>query len=198
AGAVAVQGARHQFLTGTGLAVDQHGDVGLRQPADGPEDFLHGGGFTDDLRVGIDVGDTGVLALLFLGVGEGALGNGDGVVYVEGFRQIFKRAALIGSHRTVQIGVSGHDDDRYLRMVSVQVAQQRQPVDTGHADVADDGIGYFTIQLVQCAVTGIKNPRINIGLLQGLLQHPADGTIVINDPDTVRLLHVVLPLVGRG
>ncbi len=49
--AVAVQGPGHQLLAGAGLAVDQHGDIGVGQPADGAEHLLHGRCLADDVGV---------------------------------------------------------------------------------------------------------------------------------------------------
>src|SRR5690554_2566328 len=50
-GAVVVQGLGHQFFTGATLAVDQYGNVGVGEPADGAKDLLHGGRFADDFQV---------------------------------------------------------------------------------------------------------------------------------------------------
>jgi hypothetical protein len=48
--AVAMQGARDQFLAGAGLAVDEHRDVGAREPTDGAEHLLHRRRLADDVR----------------------------------------------------------------------------------------------------------------------------------------------------
>jgi hypothetical protein len=47
---VAVQGARHQFLAGAGLAVDEHRGMRLRQTADGAKHFLHRRCLAENLR----------------------------------------------------------------------------------------------------------------------------------------------------
>ncbi len=70
--AVAVQGMGHQLFAGAGLAVDQHGDVGMAKPADGAEHLLHRRRLADDLRGVMAVGRF-LLVLLLLGVLIGAL-----------------------------------------------------------------------------------------------------------------------------
>ncbi|MNT13414.1 hypothetical protein D3C72_1483840 [compost metagenome] len=70
--AVAVQGVGHQLLAGTGLAVDQHGDVGVAEAADGAEHLLHRRRFTDDFR-GARQALRHIQPLLLLGVLVGSL-----------------------------------------------------------------------------------------------------------------------------
>ena len=41
-------------------------------------------------------------------------------------------------------------------------------------------------------------PALAKGLLQGLFQNPANGAIVIDNPDFIRLLHGWFPLVSRA
>ena len=47
---VAMQRQRHQFLAGARLTGNQHGGVGLRQPADGAKYLLHRGCLPEDFR----------------------------------------------------------------------------------------------------------------------------------------------------
>ena len=110
--AVAVQGARHQFLAGARFAVDQHGGVRLRQAADGAEHFLHRRRLAEDFGDGFRSFRLGRLAHALF---QRATDQRHGVVDIEGLGQVFEGAALEGRHRTFQIGVGGHDDDRQIR-----------------------------------------------------------------------------------
>ncbi len=105
-----MQGAGNQFFTGAGFAVDQNSDIGLRQAANGSEDFLHGWGFTDDFGAHFRLFG-GIVLHLFFGVGQRSFDNRNGLIDIKGFRQILKGAALVGRYRAVEIRVSGHDDD---------------------------------------------------------------------------------------
>lgn len=49
--AVIVEGLGHQLFTCAAFTVDQYCNIGMRQPANGSEDFLHGWRLTDDLSV---------------------------------------------------------------------------------------------------------------------------------------------------
>src|SRR5690606_9210552 len=96
--------------------------------------------FTDDFGVGFQVALRRVLAFLLLRMGKGTLGYGNGIVYIKGFWQVFKSATLVGGDRTVQVGMGGHDNDRNLRMGTMQIAEQGESVGARHTDIADDGI----------------------------------------------------------
>ena len=80
--AVAMQGMGDQLLAGTRFAVDQHGDVGMAEAADGAEYLLHRRRLADDLRRARLVRRQ-LQALLLLGVLVGALDQGDRLVDVE-------------------------------------------------------------------------------------------------------------------
>ena len=80
--AVAVQGVGYQFFAGTGLAIDQHGDVGVAEAANGAEHLLHRRGFTDDLRRARQA-LWHVQPLLLLGVLVGPLDQRNRLVHVE-------------------------------------------------------------------------------------------------------------------
>ena len=54
----------------------------------------------------------------------GALDLVDRLFDIERFRQIFERAAVIGRYRAVEIGVRGHDDDRQIRVVLLDLFEQ--------------------------------------------------------------------------
>lgn len=89
-----VQRVGDQLLAGTALTVDQHGDAGARQPADGAKHFLHGRRFADDFRCG------GRLLLACLALGAlffqvilGTAHQGDRLVDVERLGRYSRRPA---------------------------------------------------------------------------------------------------------
>ena len=99
--AMPMQGVRHQFLTGTRLAIDQYRNLGAGQAADGPEDLLHGRGLTDDLgATGHGFRRGGGLPHL---MAASTADLGDGLIEIEGLRQILEGAAMKGGYSTVQV-----------------------------------------------------------------------------------------------
>ncbi|MND56661.1 hypothetical protein D3C80_477720 [compost metagenome] len=186
--AVAVQGVGHQLLAGTRFAVDQHRDVGVAEAADGAEHLLHGRRFADDLR-GARLRRRRFQALLFLGVLEGALDQRHGFVDVEGLGQVLEGAALVGGHRAVQVGMGGHDDHWQARVQLADPCQQVQAAGTGHADVGDDHVRLLAGEAAEQAVGALEALGGHAFLLQGLFQDPADGTVVVDDPDGFTTAH---------
>jgi hypothetical protein len=122
--AVPMQRPGHQLLAGAGLAVDEHRGVGLGQAADGAEDLLHRRRLPEDLRHRAELLDGAALVGALL---DGAPHQLDSLVHVEGLGQVFEGSALEGRHRTVEIGVGGHDDDRDVRKARLDLGEQRQP-----------------------------------------------------------------------
>ncbi len=186
--AVAVQRMGHQLLAGTRFAIDQHGDVGMAEAADGAEHLLHRRCLADDLRRVMTVGRL-LLVLLFLGVLVGALDQRHGVVDVERLGQVFEGAALVGSHRAVQVGMRGHDDHRQARVLLADLREHVQAAEAGHADVGDDHIRLLAGEAGQHAVSAVEALRGHAFLLQGLFQDPADGAVVVDDPDVFASAH---------
>ena len=180
--AVAVQGVGDQLFTGTGFAVDQHRDVGVRQAADGAKDLLHGWRFTDDLG-GAGLQCFFVLRFLLVGMGQRAADQGDGLVYVKGLGQVLEGTTLVGGNGAVEIRVGGHDDHWQLRITLAHGGQQIQAAGAGHADVADENVRMLALQTRQGGVCAVKGDRLHAFLLQGFLQYPADGAVVVDDPD---------------
>ncbi|MCY1350908.1 hypothetical protein D9M69_371540 [compost metagenome] len=180
--AVAVQGVGDQFLAGAGFAVDQHGDVGMAEASDGAEHLLHGRRLADDLRGARQCGRR-FQGLLFLGVLVGALDQGDRLVDVERLGQVFEGAALVGRHRAVQVGMRGHDDHRQARVHLADLRQQVEAAGAGHADVGDDHVRLLAAEAAEHAVGVVEAERGHAFLLQRFLQYPADGAVVVDDPD---------------
>ena len=180
--AVAMQGMGDQLLAGTRFAVDQHGDVGMAEAADGAEYLLHRRRLADDLRRARLVRRQ-LQALLLLGVLVGALDQGDRLVDVERLGQVFEGAALVGGHRAVEVGMRGHDDHRQARMQFADLRQQVEAAGAGHADIGDDHVRLLPAEAADHAVGAVEAHRGHAFLLQGLFQYPADGAVVVDDPD---------------
>jgi len=190
-GAVIMQGARHQFLTRAALTVDEHRYIGMGQPANGPENLLHGGGFPNDLRIlapGFHVGcpaGGATLAAVFNGAAE----QFQGLVHVKGFGQVLEGARLIGRDGAVQIRVGGHDDNRHIRVILPDGFEKTDAVNAGHSDVADDRIRDFCFQARQHAFPGLETDGGHAGLGQRTVENPADAPVVVDDPDSRVLSH---------
>ncbi len=198
AGAVPVQGPGNQLLAGAGLAVDQDRDAAVSQPADGPEDLLHGRRFADDFRARALVMAIARGGLVLPGVGEGPLGDRHHLVDIEGLGQVLEGALLVGGNRAVQVRVRCGDDDRQPGMVLREAPEEFEAVGPGHADIADYRVRFFVIEALEHMVTARKALTLYAGLTQGALEHPADRLIVVDDPDFGGARHGILPAGGRG
>ena len=121
---VAMQRARDELLAGARFPRDQHRRMGMGEPPDRAEHFLHGGGLAQDLgRLGVDRGRFHLAAAL----GEGAAHQLDRVIHVKRFGEVFEGAALEGGHRALQVGVRGHDDDRRRWQAVPELAHEFEP-----------------------------------------------------------------------
>ncbi len=182
--AVTMQGAGDQFLARAGFAGDQHGHAGARQPADGAKHFLHrrrlSQHFGNAARFGADFFD----AFLLLGC---ATHQVDGLIDVERLRQVFEGAALVRGDGAVEIRVRRHHDHRQLRLAVVNLGQQFEAAAAGHANVGDQHIGSIASQRRERRVGVIERGRRHASLAQRALEHPADGGIVVDEPDIKRL-----------
>ena len=106
-----MQRAGHELLAGAGFTVDQHRGVGLGEPADGAEDFLHRRRLPEDLGTDDKLFDrAGLVGALV----DGATHQLDRLIHVEGLGQVFECTALKGRDGAVEIRIGGHDDDRHL------------------------------------------------------------------------------------
>ncbi|MNZ60742.1 hypothetical protein D3C78_788160 [compost metagenome] len=178
---MAVQGVGHQLLAGTGLAIDQHGDVGVAQPPNGTEHLLHRRGFTDDFRrTGQGLGH--IEALLLLRMLVGALYQRDRLIDIERFGQVFESAPLVRRHCAVQVGMGGHDDDRQARVLVANLCQQVEAAGAGHANVGNDHVRLLPGQAAHHAIGAVEALGGHAFLLQGFFQDPADGAIIVDDP----------------
>ena len=179
--AVLVQRPGDELLAGARLPGDEHRDARARQAADGAEHLLHRGRRAEELghpwrpaRVGPRL----------LTCARGAAHERDRLVDVEGLRQVLEGAALVGRHRIRQIRVRGHHDDRELRARIVDALEELEPRGAGHADVGDQDIGRLAPERIERRLRGLEGPRRHAVVAQRPLEHPADGGVVVDEPDT--------------
>ncbi len=126
----------------------------------------------------------------------GAAHQIDGLVDVEGLGQIFEGASLIRRHRCVQVRVRGHYDDRQARPRPLNFLEQVQAAAPGHADVRHQHIRHIGAQRRDDIVGLIEAPRGHAAAFQRLLEHPANGGIVVDQPD-LQGLRVHWESIGR-
>ena len=186
---MAVQGTGHQLLARAARTGDQHRHMALAEAADGAEHILHGRGLSQDfLGHDVFVGLFGeFLALAFLG---GTANELDGLGHIEGFGQVFEGTALKGRYGAVEVGKRRHHDDGQCGQAllhAVEQVQSREALRIRHADVADQHQGLAILGgLVECGqhLAGAREARHGkLVARQRLLQHEADGLVVIHDPD---------------
>ena len=183
-----MQGLRDQFLAGARFAIDEYGGVGLRETADGAKHFLHSGCVAEDVRC---IGQFLATRGFALALRQRTAYQLDRMIHIERFGQVLEGAALKRGHRTFQIGVRGHDDDRQGGMLLAQGLQQVQTGTARHADVADDHLGRVVRKFGHRFVGGSKTLVLDLLACQGFFQHPADRAVVVDDPD--RFAHINFP-----
>ena len=178
-----VQRARHQLLARAGFTCDQHGHAGARQPADRAEDLLHGRGLAEQLRNAasrrVDIDRDG-------GLLRGAADQVHGLVDVEGLGQVLEGAALIGRDGGIEVGVRRHDDHRQAGARHLDFLEQIEAAAAGHADVGHQHVGSVGAQRRNHVVGLVEGLGDHAAALQRLFQNPANGCIVVDQPDLKR------------
>src|SRR6266852_6344446 len=111
-------------------------------------------------------------------------------VYIEWFRQIFKRPALICQHGAVEVGMCGYDDNRQSGCFPVNRLKQFQTTFPGHANIADENIRLLPWKQIERLVSRTKGTNGYLRLLKRLFQYPADRGVIIDNPNTVLTRHV--------
>src|SRR3989344_4250883 len=127
---------------------------------------------------------------------DGALHQAQGLVHGEGLRQVFKGTAAVGGHGAFRVGVRGDDDHGNFRRLAIDDLKQIQSADARHADVGDDDIRLLPIEYVGDVVRGFEGLYRHAGLRERLFQHPADGAVVVDNPDDVSSGHGCSPMGG--
>ncbi len=179
--AVIVQRARHELLAGAGLARDQHGhEERARRPMARNTCCMAGARPSSSGMRGVPPAS---LAALHAGIGR-APHERHRLVDVEGLGQVLERPTLVGRHGAPQVRVRRHDDDRQRRARVADAAQELQPRGTRHADVGDQHVGGFAPQCLERRLRRIEHARAHAAVLQRPLEHPADRSVVVDQPHT--------------
>ena len=77
----------------------------------------------------------------------------------------------------------GHDDHRQLRSPRAHFIEQVEAGLAGHAHVGDEHVGLAAAQCRERAVGVLERGGRHARLLERALEHPADGGVVVDDPD---------------
>lgn len=98
--------------------------MGLRKPADGPENLLHRRSLAKNLRRERRfLSDT----LLIRALLDRTADKAHRLVDIKGFGKIFERSALEGCHCAVEIRVCRHYDHGQLRVRGLHLLEQLEP-----------------------------------------------------------------------
>jgi hypothetical protein len=114
----------------------------------------------------------------------------DRVVHVERLGQVLERAALERGYRAFEVRVRRHDDHRRRRQLRAQLLHEFEARKTGHADVAHDDLGSFLSHAVEGFERRAERAVRDALARERLLEHPADGAVVVDDPDRVHCDHL--------
>ncbi len=198
-----MDGARHQFLAGAGLAQQQHCGRRGGHLRDGHEQTGHGRAFAHEHGRGVAVLQTPAQVLHLVpklarlhGLGR----EGAHLVEIEGFGQIGERAPVHGLHRAGHRGVAGHDH-HFQR--GVQLARALHEADAvllaafAQAQVGQQqfigGLGQFS------------QGRARVAHGEGLVAGPGEGVgevlagdgLVVHHQNAARA-HVLAPSLGAA
>jgi len=192
AGAVLPQGARHQLLTGAGLAADEHQGLGGRGAADGLEDVLHGAALAHQ---GVALGivfeplqkpllkvDGHALARQSPGL-QGLVDEPQDVWDVEGLEDVVVGAELGGLDGRLGAAVGGHDDDRQVGHALAHALHGGDAGDAGHAHVHDHEVRGLAGDLVHAGLAGGGGAHLEPVGLQDLAEALAQLGVVVNNQD---------------
>jgi hypothetical protein len=190
--AVVMQRAGDQFLAGTRFARDHQRQIGLHEACQDAIDLLHRRGTADERHAVLHVVvETGRLLLRFR---KSPPDDGDELGQVEGLGKIVVGAlfgGLDGGHESV---LGAHDQDRQVGPRLLDARQEVEGVLIRH-----DDIGHHQIALARRdpppeggGVGG--DPDVVAGPRQRLVQHRADGRVVVGDKD--RGSHWSFPVVA--
>ena len=177
-----VQHARDQLLAGAALAVDHHGQVGLRQAGEDAIDLLHRRRAADERQL---------LAFDLLrrplrrapGLGQRAADDGDHLVEVERLGQVLVGALLGRRQRRHQRVLRAHDDDRQIGADLLDARDEIEGVLVRHDDVGDDDIALALADPAPQRGGVAGGARRVAGARQRLVEHGADRGVVVGDED---------------
>ncbi len=190
--AIVVQCTGNEFLAGAGLAGDHQREVGLHQPRKHAVDFLHGGGTADQrhpvLRIVLEFGGPS------LRFGERPADDADQLRQIERLRQIIVSAllrSLDGRHEGI---LSAHHENRQIRPCLLDPWQEIEGVFIRHHDIGHDQVAVAGCYPAPegCGIGG--DAHIVSGTAERLVQHGANGCVVIRDEDRCAR-HPLVPFV---
>ena len=80
-----------------------------------------------------------------------------------------------------------HDNDRQRRPGVADLLEQLETRLPGHADIGDQHVRGLSAKGVQRRLRGFECARRHAAVAQGSFQHPANGGIVVDEPDAQSL-----------
>ena len=175
-----VQGSGDQFLPGTGLPGHQNGSIGMGQFADRSEDFLHGRSLPDDFRHPLDRFFNDGFPFILL---HGPFDEIDCLVEIERFCQILECAPLKCGYGRIEIGIGGHDNDGQMWETFPCHFQQMEAGCPWHAYIRHQHLRNFFLQCHQNVIGTGKGSQRDIFTRERFFQYPANGIVVICNPD---------------
>ena len=181
--AVVVQRPRHQFLAGSQLAGDHHREIGRHQARQRPVDLLHGRRTADQRQA------LALLRQLRIALRRGRrrrqrpVHHRDQLVEVERLGQVFEGAALGRAHRRQQGRLRAHDDDAQVGPELADARHEVEPVLVGHHHVGDDELPLALLDPLPKRGGRAGAADVVALTAEGLMEHGADGPVVVGDQD---------------
>ena len=183
AGAVAVNGAGDELLSGSAFSGDEHGGVARRHQGDALERGLHHGAAADEL---LRVGGVGVRrrgGVRRRPALQRPVDRLQRLAQVERLGEVVEGAVLHGPDGGGEVAERGDDDHRGVGGQLAQPAQRRQAVHAGQAHVEDDGVGpLLGRERERLLGGGGRGDGMAFGG-QGALQRPADRFLIVHNQD---------------
>ena len=179
AGGVLVQRPSYQLLARAGLTGDENRHARTRQPADCTEDLLHRRRLSDHSTSRGQVHRGGLPAFLAGGLGY----QRDRFVDIEWLGEIFEGAALVCGHRAIEIREGGDDDDGDVGVSAGKLLHEFQSTHVGHANIGDDDFRLLVAQCLEELRPRFEASGRHLRQRQCLRQNPANGLVIVHDPD---------------
>ncbi len=182
-----VQGTGHHLLAGTGFAMDEHICLGRGEGADLVAQAGHAWGLADQPGLQLmALGQGQAQAAVFQHQVAGAQGAAHAVdqgVVGEGLFQEVIGAGAHGLDRQGHVAMTGDQHHRQFGVALVQLGEQLQAIDAGHADVAHHHAGPVA-HGSHFQVAGIGQRRhLEAGQVQGLAQGQAQVGVIVDQQD---------------
>ncbi len=105
------------------------------------------------------------------------------MIDVEGLGQIFERSALEGGDGAVEVRIGGHDDHGQARESLLHLLEECQARLARHPDVRNEDARIARRERLQDFLGRDERLVGDVVALECLFEHPANRTIVVDDPD---------------